>query len=299
MDISQDNTSEVVELAEHWPLIVPIEGFEWVEGIEFANPAFSPTGRFLVARPGPTKKVPSFAEDLYVDFANLRATPKEIVKFANRNGGLRHIGRHFHRADSLDPAMGECWDRDWTLELTVFQQAIELWYRVREGDARWIRKFCDQLYRSFDQDSDADWSLAVPLTLPQNPLALAREIVVATINQKLSPEIRYQAECAKPGCSFRRRGHLGSSTRGRLRAADNGTVDLVILSNDLITTVWLQFATGVSGRRRVKKCEAPDCGAYMDVTDSPRPGARRMHKHCEERLKKRRYRENKRKGDLE
>ena len=185
-------------------------------------------------------------------------------------------------------------------ELVTFQQAIELWYRAREGDARWIRRFCDPLYRqgSFPEDSDAAW-LDLPITFPQNPLTLAREIVVTTINRKLSPKIKYQAECVKPGCGFKRMGRLGSSTRGTLRQTNNGSVDLVIVSNDLITTVWLQFATGVSGRRRVKKCEAPDCGAYMDVTDSPRPGARRMHKHCEERLKKRRYRENKRKGDLE
>jgi len=296
VDNSRDR--EIVELADHWPLIVPVEGFEWVEGVEFVTPDPRLTARrFLVARPGPTRRARLFAEDLYIDFANLRPTPEAIATFANRNGMLRHIGRHFHRADSLAPATGECW-HDWAHELTIFQHAIELWYRVRERDTRWVRRFCDPLYR---QDSEAEWPLAVPPTPSQNPnpLALARAIVVQTINQKLSPEIRYQGTCAKAGCSFRRAGHLGSSTRGTLRAAKNGTVDLVILSNDLITTVWLQFATGVSGRRRVKKCEAPDCGAYMDVTDSPRPGAKRMHKRCEERLKKRRYRENKRKGDLE
>lgn len=42
--------------------------------------------------------------------------------------------------------------------------------------------------------------------------------------------------------------------------------------------------------RDLKRCEAPDCGQYIDLSDSPRPGARRFHKACEERMRKRRQR---------
>jgi hypothetical protein len=79
-------------------------------------------------------------------------------------------------------------------------------------------------------------------------------------------------------------------TRAALRRSKGGELFLVTESSTLLKTLWLQFAASVVGQRKVKKCAAPDCGLYMDVTTSKHPAARRMHPHCEERLKKRRYR---------
>lgn len=74
-------------------------------------------------------------------------------------------------------------------------------------------------------------------------------------------------------------------------AREGGTPDLKVRASDLITTVWLQLAELVCGQRKLKKCEALDCGQYLDVTDFKRPGAHRMHHACEERLRKRKLRE--------
>jgi hypothetical protein len=78
------------------------------------------------------------------------------------------------------------------------------------------------------------------------------------------------------------------------RESPGGPPELVVTSNNLGKVLWLQFAGAVAGQRKVKRCEAPDCGRYMDVTESMRPGARRMHESCMERLKKQRYRDKKR-----
>ena len=76
----------------------------------------------------------------------------------------------------------------------------------------------------------------------------------------------------------------------RLLPSEGRDPMLVINPLDLKRALWLQLASVIAGQRKVKKCEDPKCPSpYIDVTNSARPGARRMHGHCAERVRKERY----------
>jgi hypothetical protein len=59
----------------------------------------------------------------------------------------------------------------------------------------------------------------------------------------------------------------------------------------LLSAIWLQFADWVTGSRVVRKCEK--CQQWMDITESPRRGAKRMHERCSLALRMARYRRKK------
>jgi hypothetical protein len=277
-----------INLIGHWPPAVPQNGFDWVDGFQAVTSKIRSKDVFLVPRPGPMRHA-SYASDLYADFGNLPAEREAILRFANTHGPLSLLGTHFHRSDNMKPCHGDSF-AEWKIQLARFQQTLDLW--VRADNSQWVRRYCRPLY---DRKPSETWLLATtPGTaqLLENPPALARQVVVNTVNTMLSASLRNFPACALPGCMAPTESpDFSRHTRATLRATRKGSYDLAVTSADLLTTVWLQFAAYIAGERLLKKCEAPDCGLYMDVTDSPRPGAKKMHSRCEERLRKRRYRE--------
>jgi hypothetical protein len=97
--------AQVVDLAASWPLTVPLEGFELVEGVTAIRAdRLRPPELFLVALPGPSKEV-HIPDDLYIEFSQL--TPEGIPNFSARYGCLRGPEKHFHRQVDMLPAEGE------------------------------------------------------------------------------------------------------------------------------------------------------------------------------------------------
>lgn len=301
-------SEEVVDLANHWPGVVPVNGFEWVDGVELLSAKARIQDHFLVRQPGPVRHVP-FSDDLWTHFYNVASdcsggsvskAQAAILRFSNEHGALHQVGDHFHRRlESMRPEVGERFQA-WLSELRKFRDTVDLWHCLKDGrkaDIQRVRTYCEPLYH---WKPGSSWSLAyspVFHSLLDKPLLLAKRVVLHTINSQLVPVLTVEHKCWLPKCGFTPGPDISSQTSGMLRA-DGGRIQLMIVSSDLLKSVWLQLAAYVAGQRKAKKCEAPDCGLLMDVTDSPRPGAKRMHQRCEERLRKQRYRENKRREGM-
>jgi hypothetical protein len=294
VDIGGDKIpAQVVDLASSWPLHVPARGFECVKGAQVISTKARATadsepglllrpGSFLVPIAGRQKEV-SVPEDLYLEFADLKRD--DIIDFANRFGTLRVSGEHFHREPGMQPCIGEPIEV-WIRETDRFKAAINLWYEAKNGTRQTVRRLLSSIL-----DPNVGTELRPPTRFFDDPMEHAREIVINTINRGMSPNQMPDRPCALPECNSEAM-HWIDATRAWLRTHKGADPDLVIISTNLIKTLWTQFASLVAGKRKLKRCEADDCrlGGYMDVTDSERPGARRMHPTCAERLKKREYR---------
>lgn len=265
---------------------VPTNGFEWAPGGQAPAPGRFIRRDFLVRRAGPQREI-TLPDDLCLDFARLDAGKEAILKFASRYGVLRPWGDHFHRTPESPAEYGERLS-EWRYEIGQIKTTLDLLYAAENQDKSVAQKLLSPL------TSKIKPSVASPLRRPRfltgNLIDDAYAVVVETINLGICPVYRFDRDCHIPGCGFKECEKWADTTYAQVRRT-NGRREIVLVQSSLITTLWLQLATFVVGQRKLKKCEAPDCDQYMDVTDSPRPASRRMHAHCEERIKKKRYRE--------
>jgi hypothetical protein len=282
--------AQVVDFTTSRPLTAPKNGFACVTGAQAPTAGFLKRQLFLVPLPGPITEV-SVPEDLYLDFSRLKSDSIPAIQdFAQRYGQLRLSGEHFHREPEMDAVEGEPVNR-WSREAARFKAALNLWYEADMGTPKTVTRLLATM-------EGAD--LHFPTYSISDPAERARAIVLTTINAGLAPAQWTPPACALPGCHHKSIPWL-DATRACLQISKGGAPDLIILSSNLIKTLWTQFACLVAGKRKLKKCEAVDCrlGGYMDVTDSDRPGARRMHSTCAERLKKRQNRINRKERERE
>jgi hypothetical protein len=288
VSVDKRRTTEAVELLHFARPDVPVEGFNWIKGLLLWHPDLPTPCDFLVPRPGRSKAV-SLPEDLYLEFAQLTPTPKAILDFAGCWGRLGTPNWHFHGSEDRQPNRGEDLE-DWCLEIRRLRDPLDLWYFAKDGDRPGVRRFLKG--PGARGESKLRRMVHYPPFMIDDPIQYAKAIVIHTVNVELSPVIHHEPDCCFPLCSYKRALPTGGDdTRAYLRASKDRDPDLLIASSNLLRTLWLQFAASIAGQRKVKKCEAPDCGLYMDVTTSKHPAARRMHSQCEERLKKRRYRQ--------
>src|SRR4051812_21415800 len=80
------STAASVDLSLSSPSWVPVNGFEWVDGMR-SSPKSTARGLFLVRRPGPNTQV-EIPKDLHLDFAELVPDQEAILTFAQRYGSL-------------------------------------------------------------------------------------------------------------------------------------------------------------------------------------------------------------------
>ena len=267
------------------PSWIPANGFEWIRG------SADKPGPFLVRRQGEHVQA-RMPPDLHLTFADLRPEQDAIMGFAQRHGCLRIAGEeHFHPNGGNDWSEGEQLG-EWQLEITRFRAVRDLWYASKCGTS-FARR---QLATVPQRRPNEPWILVVPPERGLKAIDRAREIAIATVNAGLTPGFEAgfnnARDCRFPGCGGGGTRQWHDYTRPFVRESVHGALDLVIVPRNLIKALWLQAAAMVTGQRIVKKCEAPDCGRYMDVTSSARPSARRMHPWCSERLRKREYRKN-------
>jgi hypothetical protein len=274
----------------------PVNGFKWVKGLR-SSAGSMVESVFLVPRSGSYTEV-EMPKDLHLRFAELAPDKEGILSFAQQYGPLRYIGSHFHPVGQQRWKEGEELS-GWQLEIRRFKIVHDLWFSAKSLKGLSItRKLLEQIPK---RKTAEPWVVVVPEFASENsPQQVAKEIVVTTINAGLTPGFEQgNWDCLFPGCGARGPGArpFHDYTRAFLRASKLGLPDVVVVPTNLIKALWLQCASMVAGQRRVTKCEAPDCGRYMDVTTSPHPGACRMHSWCAERWRKRRYREKQRNND--
>jgi hypothetical protein len=269
-------------------------GVSWVAGVRTFGTRPNQLLRdvFLVPERGQPWTEAELPSDLHLRFAELVLEPAAILKFAEQYGCLTLIGSHFHPDDDPESNEGDALS-DWCFEITRHKLVQELWQasQERKNPAR-----VQRLINAIPAINET-WShknkrrlLAVPVEEIKDPFALARDIAILTINSALSCEFYPESNCTWPGCGARPHRSYHDFTQALLRYDGHSRPELVVIPSNLSKALWLQSAGMVAAQRIVKKCEAPDCGRYMDVTMSQHPSACRMHSWCAERLRKRRYR---------
>lgn len=277
----------VVDLVSHESRWVCSDGFRWIAGR--SGPRGS-EGLFLVpmSDAGGIVQPPN---DLYLRFFDLQPEQDSMLEFACRFGRLGALPQHFHSEQTRTQHAESI--ADWIAEWDGYRMAFNLWEKARLGSAYGVRRYLSSTYLGM---------IAAPLVmadprLKRDTLRLARHTVVEEINRHLSPATVNPIgnhRCFQPGCKWSGpRPSVRAFSVVRLAWKDDAKgserPEFSIQSDALLGTVWLQFAKYVCGERRLVRCEA--CGKLMDVTDSARPGARRMHSECSNRICQQRFRE--------
>lgn len=312
----QDRQDTDRELLRFPPTGVARSGYQWIPG------HYRPSNRpklclkdgFLEIRDtslGMSAK--SFSSNVCTQFANLQLTPDAALEFANKHGRLGLRKSHYH-VNGNKKGYAERYT-EWEREISVFQQTFKLWKIVDDKNGRDLQKFAEGLdpHGLFGGLLD----VMAPHKLPKrenrlklnpkaDPFKLAMAYVLGNVNDALYPGITISrgltcADCGAP-LAIRQAPEITSHVSYSLAVRDgnNGPrVESKLTPDRLLSEIWLQFSEAIIGERKIRRCEAPDCRKWMDVTSarpgrkSARPGARRMHLHCAERLRKRRKRKRK------
>jgi hypothetical protein len=259
---------------------VPTGGFAWVEGRTGPSATHS---RFLIPQSTAfaSQETPT---DLYLQFARLEPTPEAALEFANRYGRLGLVERHFH-SPHTEVQFAECWS-DWLAEIKQFRTCLEGWFLAAEDDRGALVSFL----------RDHDWRI---LVASDGPWLTAQLKILSQINEKLNPMRVLPEACFLKRCNRDRLPkvtpfvtyHVNHATRLGQPTGRHDDIIARVMPTALLTAIWLQFAEWVTGSRVVRKCEK--CQQWMDITESPRKGAKRMHARCSLALRMARYRRKK------
>jgi hypothetical protein len=269
------------------PCWKPPNGFEWIEGCRIVRSPLN--GHFEKAapdanssaflRPRPWKgdwKQVAIPDDLYLRFSGIKPTREGIIEFAETYGSLNKWGCQtpFRRQDTRGYDEGESLS-EWELTIGTLKAATDLWFSALHRDRFEVERLCRVVKKS--------WDVRAPGVLvwpgeeyKDDFFGFARAAVISTVNRELNTGDIYNRE--------------NDAVHTLVGATKAGAV-LRMIPTNLRKALWLQFTSYIVGDRTVKRCEAPDCPMpLMDVTNSKRPGARRMHEQCQERMRKRRWR---------
>lgn len=280
---------------------VPSDGFVVTSGRN--HPRQEQDEHFIVpvAESGITKEIP---ENAYLRFADTALDHAALFGIANEFGFLGLPEHHFHATADGALGSGESLD-DWALEIGTFQdwfQVNELLCTIRDEQGRTgaaaenrakalIGNLRDKLRRM---------NCVQPTSRIVNAVDLASRRLVSVINDHLNPGILTirSVECLFPGCPFSSRGTTVDlpSTRARisphvvyhLRVSSSGTAEPKVTPSSLLSAIWLQFSELVAGSRKIRKCDV--CGRWMDISETARPNAKRMHDRCGKTKRQSRWR---------
>jgi hypothetical protein len=255
---------------------VPKGGFRWVSGVWGENGI---ADRFLV--PAKSKAEVALAESpkdsmaAFLALQDLTADEDSYLDVANRFGFLGVPRVHFH-SDETPIQWGEPLSF-WHHEVGLLHQWLEVWTLFTVRNIRALRKRLKEL-------------LPVPAPASVVPFALGQ--LVHTINAHLWPDVSGETNptCLECGCACRR-----VSVKPHVSYAFRVTGEAVVPEVrpvGLLSAAWLGFGEVVSGQRRIRPCEV--CGQWMDITDTARPTAKRMHERCAHARRVRRWRQAKR-----
>jgi len=257
---------------------VPKGGFEWIEG------RAGPHGiqqRFLIPKSGrgTTFDIPT---DLYLTFANLQPTPEAVLAFANRYGSLGLVKRHFH-SEHTPILFAECWI-DWVQEIAEFKTCLDAWLIAEDQDGPALDRFL----------RDRPWHVIGDDRIVSVKLDLLMQICSKLQPMRVFPEVCFEKACKGDTVPARLTPfvfyllNFQSTTTPTL-----GSTPIVgrLTPTALASSIWLQLAELVTRSRVIRKCER--CHQWMDITDSPRKGAKRMHERCSLAIRMARYRQKK------
>ena len=287
---SRPRSEEPFGLADSPPGWVPQNGFQWVRGQSGHTVAQKHNGLFLVPNRG-GGHVLTPPSDLYLKFLEVKPDFESTLQFANRFGALGLPREHFH-SDHYSVQFGES-AGDWGNAVGEFQLYFELWQMAEERNRIALRKLLIQVGAPLENERFNS-------ALTRNIVKTAKSYVVKEINRHLGPGVRhilpaYQT-CFRKDCTVRIwppkiTEHVSwqlllTDTRERV------SVQMRLMPDTLLATIWLQFADLVCGSKVIRPCEA--CGKWMDISENARKASKRMHENCSLKRRMQKWREQKR-----
>jgi hypothetical protein len=284
-------SEEPVELIAPGRGLIPVNGFQWVSGEHGARRGTAFQNRFLRPIAGGSKIEPLDTE-AYLEFAELDSSEESLLGFAIKHGALGCARVHFHLPDNPVAQQSGETITDWLHEAGELRRWFEIWNMIAERKSRALM----QHIRADDYfDEYAERAME-----GDRLLSSLRSRVVNRINEKMEPSEYHRPDgCFLGQC--RRNNIPGSVISERLggvrylleydRKKSGSTVRSQVQAQRLLSAIWLQFAEYVSGSRTIRRCEAPDCQRWMDISDTARKGAKRLHDRCSTRLRMQRYRQ--------
>jgi hypothetical protein len=271
--------------------LVPSNGFSWVSGNYggSAGPVFK--DKFLQRNQGVDTVVP-LAADTYLDLISCDGNEPSFLEFAAKHGPLGCPRIHFHESETdLRQKRGEELSR-WRFEWKRLRVWFEMFHLIKEQKESALRR----LIQSDDELADAFAGYGKGAKL----LDICPGHLVRIVNERMEQEIyRPAASCFVLECQ---RNSGGGIYDGVIETLGGVSYQLTwesrrrhfttkLRAHRLIGALWLQFSELIAGERTIRRCEAPDCGKWMDISDVARKGSKRMHDRCSLRLRMRRYRD--------
>jgi hypothetical protein len=289
--MNRPKSEEPVELVVPRAVPVPENGFRWVRGESGIDPSRRASGLFLVAKGGGRLLPVIPPRDLYLEFLRVKPDEASTLEFANRFGKLGTAHEHFHSTECSE-RFGES-ARMWGHEIGVFQHWFEVWQNAESRNLFELRKILLDSGVPLEDERLKE-------SLTRDLVKTAKSYLVGEINRFLAPGVsiplsNYQG-CFYEGCSYKAKvpkitEHVSCELvlreeRWRVQ------IGLQLIPDKLLTTVWLQFAELVAGGRRVRPCDL--CGQWMDISETARPGAKRIHERCSLARRMRKWRAKRR-----
>lgn len=295
---SRPKSEDPVDLLADRVGLVCSDGYKWVVG---KTPPVGHPQPFLLPKSGSGRGVP-VSEEAYLQFATVGPSPDSFLGFANQHGllGLR-VG-HFH-SDETTAQYGES-QYSWALAIDEYQQAFKVWTFIQARDTRGLERF----FRSDDAWAIAQgWDCGSTMRyrhatddLPlKNGASSLLDVALNGLAQQVSGHlgprgVMYSTfDCFVPGCTINKTrvrvpGTVLYGLTCSFKRGQAPKVEPQIIPANLITAIWLQFSELVSGKRINRSCAV--CGKLMDVSETARPGSKRMHDRCSLAQRMRRYR---------
>lgn len=292
---SRPKSEDPVELIAEHTHYFSENGYRWVRGESGIKKAIP--GLFLVPNPGKNRSL-ILPEDFYVELAQLEISEESTLAFAAKFGSLGLPRRHFHSTEST-AVMGES-AGDWGNSIGQFQFAFRVWSAAEDGDSKTIKEL---LAQEIAEEGPKVESLKA--WIAKDPIKCARLRVVEDINLHLAAWTQIgnpiRRGCFRKSCWFKKSSlptPPPQYVQYQLREiGGKGKVKGHLSSSSRLVSAWLQFAELVCGKRTLRPCNV--CHQLMDVSQSARPGAKRMHDRCSLAGRMRRYRSKGREENVE
>ncbi len=291
-----------------WP--VPVKGYELVDAcLVGRRPDLGPRYAGMAQAPGHgedqawTWVEPLKNEGLFREFSELDTDAQSVRAFANRYGWLgvgepaaaevrSQVGGSVYRVYVAEPL------ERWSEEVRAMHDMVAVWDRLAEyldgrrphaPDLMQLEPNAAQELRDLLAKYDGDPELeAIPPKTYRPPLAnpagLAWPITVVEPERQL---LR-----VGPASLWTTLHFIKSTTNQRLRlhtAVVMGVSDatdmlhLVVSPLNLLGALWLQFAGSIDAGARWRRCAAPDCDNWIQVSTSPGvPGRSAAARYCQD-----------------
>jgi len=210
-------------------------------------------------------------------------TVKSVAVFRHGDNELKLLVTNGHVAESLGR---------WEDSARAMRECVRLWRLIRNRDLnrlrRHIRWESDEAGLSVRFHGPVNAEAGSPEDdTPENPVVIASAAVRPEVFRRLTPD-----DIVQPALFFIQHEineHLAGNIDARvLWDAAAKAMRLNFVPRDLLSGLWLQFASAFTGNKDFDSC--PECGEWFEVSAN---AARKSRRYCSDNCKTKAYQERK------